>query len=85
MATTDRRLRPYFPRTASFAGPSASRTPALSLALDRRALYFDCRHPTDLEELLKTYDFEADAAPMARACPGIALLTESGISKFEDR
>lgn len=34
--------------------PSASRTPPLSLALDGRALYFDCRHPSDLEVLLKT-------------------------------
>lgn len=62
--------------------PSASRTPPLSLALDGRALYFDCRHPSDLEALLKTYDFEADAALMERARAGIALLTESGISKY---
>ncbi|RVK62336.1 capsular polysaccharide biosynthesis protein [Sinorhizobium meliloti] len=62
--------------------PSASRTPPLSLALDRRALYFDCRHPSDLEVLLKTYDFEADEALMERARAGIALLTESGISKY---
>lgn len=62
--------------------PSASRTPPLSLALDGRALYFDCRHPSDLEVLLKTYDFEADAALMERARAGIALLTESGISKY---
>ncbi|MDX0605737.1 capsular polysaccharide biosynthesis protein [Sinorhizobium medicae] len=64
------------------ARPSASRTPPLSLALDGRALYFDCRHSSDLEVLLKTYDFEADAALMERARAGIALLTESGISKY---
>ncbi|RVM30120.1 capsular polysaccharide export protein, LipB/KpsS family [Sinorhizobium meliloti] len=62
--------------------PSASRTPPLSLVLDGRALYFDCRHPSDLEMLLKTYDFDADAALMERARAGIALLTESGISKY---
>ncbi|MDX1200500.1 capsular polysaccharide biosynthesis protein [Sinorhizobium medicae] len=62
--------------------PSASRTPPLSLALDGRALYFDCRKPSDLEALLKTYDFEADAALMGRARAGIAFLTESGISKY---
>ncbi|MGH0241821.1 capsular polysaccharide biosynthesis protein [Sinorhizobium meliloti] len=62
--------------------PSASRTPPLSLALDSRALYFDCRHPSDLEVLLSTYDFEADAALLERARAGIALLTESGISKY---
>ncbi|MDW9707135.1 capsular polysaccharide biosynthesis protein [Sinorhizobium meliloti] len=64
------------------ARPSASRTPPLSLALDSRALYFDCRHPSDLEVLLKTYDFEADAVLMERARAGIALLIESGISKY---
>ncbi|MDX0524631.1 capsular polysaccharide biosynthesis protein [Sinorhizobium medicae] len=62
--------------------PSASRTPPLSLALDGRALYFDCRHPSDLEVLLNTHDFEADAALMERARAGVALLTESGISKY---
>ncbi len=62
--------------------PSASRTPPFSLALDGRALYFDCRHPSDLEVLLKTHDFEADAALMERARAGIELLVQSGISKY---
>ncbi|MDX0790938.1 capsular polysaccharide biosynthesis protein [Sinorhizobium medicae] len=64
------------------ARPSASRTPPLSLALDSKAIYFDCRHPSQLEELLGTYDFEADAELMTRARAGITLLTESGISKY---
>lgn len=67
------------------ARPSASRTPPLSLTLDGRALYFDCRHASDLEVLLKTYDFEADTALMERARAGIALLTESGISSIMAR
>ncbi|OAP36383.1 cell surface protein [Sinorhizobium glycinis] len=62
--------------------PSASRTPPLSLTLDSRTPYFDCRRPSDLEVLLSTYDFEADAALMERARAGIALLSESGISKY---
>ncbi len=62
--------------------PSASRTPPFSLALDSRALYFDCRRPSDLEVLLSTHDFEADAALLERARAGIVLLTESGISKY---
>ncbi|POH28924.1 MULTISPECIES: capsular polysaccharide biosynthesis protein [Sinorhizobium] len=62
--------------------PSASRTPPLSLALDSRAPYFDCHRPSDLEVLLSTYDFEADAALMERARAGAALLLESGISKY---
>ncbi|MDE3794695.1 capsular polysaccharide biosynthesis protein [Sinorhizobium meliloti] len=59
-----------------------SRTPPLSLPLDRRALYFDCRHSLRLEELLKTYE---GPALMARARAGIALLTESGISSIMAR
>ncbi|MET4690756.1 capsular polysaccharide export protein [Sinorhizobium fredii] len=62
--------------------PSASRTPPLSLALDSRTPYFDCSRPSDLEVLLSTYDFEADAALMARALAGIALLLKCGISKY---
>ncbi|WP_026187110.1 capsular polysaccharide biosynthesis protein [Ensifer sp. BR816] len=64
------------------ARPSASRTPPLSLALDSRTPYFDCHRPSDLEVLLSTYDFEADAALMERARAGVALLLESGISKY---
>ncbi|WFU50225.1 capsular polysaccharide biosynthesis protein [Sinorhizobium terangae] len=64
------------------ARPSASRTPPLSLALDSRTPYFDCRKASDLEELLSTYDFEADRPLMARARAGIDLLIESGISKY---
>lgn len=62
-----------------------SRTPPLSLPLDRRALYFDCRHSLRLEELLKTYDHEEGPALMARARAGVALLTESGISSIMAR
>nr|ABD15251.1 hypothetical protein rkp3_001 [Sinorhizobium fredii NGR234] len=42
------------------ARPSASHTPPLSLTLDNRTPY--CRRPSDLEVLLSTHDFEADAA-----------------------
>jgi capsule polysaccharide export protein KpsC/LpsZ len=64
------------------ARPSASRTPPLSLALDRQAPYFDCRRPSDLEVLLKTYDFDSDRGLLARARAGINLLLESGVSKY---
>ncbi|MQW87724.1 capsular polysaccharide biosynthesis protein [Sinorhizobium saheli] len=66
------------------ARPSASRTPPLSLALDRRTPYCDCRKPSDLEALLGTYDFEADRSLMERARAGIDLLLRSGISKYND-
>ncbi|AWM28091.1 capsular polysaccharide export protein [Sinorhizobium fredii] len=64
------------------ARPSASRTPPLSLALDSRTPYFDCHRPSDLEVLLSTHDFKADTALMARARASIALLLDSGISKY---
>ncbi len=66
------------------ARPSASRTPPLSLALDSRTPYFDCRKASDLETLLNTYDFEADQPLMARARAGVELLLGSGISKYND-
>jgi len=62
--------------------PSASRTPPFSLVLDRRTPYFDSRQASELEELLNTYDFEADRALRARARAGIDLLIASGISKY---
>ncbi|WOS66818.1 capsular polysaccharide biosynthesis protein (plasmid) [Sinorhizobium fredii GR64] len=65
--------------------PSASRTPPLSLVLDSRTPYFDCRRPSDLEVLLSTHDLEAEAGLMERARAGIALLLESGISKYNGR
>ncbi|WP_085035130.1 capsular polysaccharide biosynthesis protein [Ensifer aridi] len=64
------------------ARPSASRTPPLSLALDGRTAYFDCRKRSDLEVLLSTYNFEMDQPLMARARAGIELLLEGGISKY---
>ncbi|WEX91279.1 capsular polysaccharide biosynthesis protein [Sinorhizobium garamanticum] len=64
--------------------PSASRTAPFSLALDRRAPYFDCRQASDLELILKTYDFDGDASLMARAKAGIQFLLDRGISKYND-
>lgn len=64
--------------------PSASRTPPLSLVLDRRTPYFYCHEASVLEMLLKNYDFEADETLMSRAAAAIGLLLESGISKYND-
>lgn len=62
--------------------PSASRTPPLSLTIDGRAPYFDCHQETDLERLLKTYDFDADSELLERARSGINLLVQAGVSKY---
>lgn len=61
---------------------NASRTPPLSLALDRGTAYFDCRTPSDLERLLATYDFDSEPELLARAAAGIRFLLETGVSKY---
>ena len=63
-------------------GKIAKGGPPYSLLLDRRAPYYDARRPSDLEEILSNYDFEADTALMARAALLKADLLQSGLSKF---
>ncbi len=53
-----------------------------SLLLDRRAPHYDSRRPTDLEELLNGYDFDADAALMERARLLLEKFLQSGLSKY---
>ncbi|MBD9496893.1 capsular polysaccharide biosynthesis protein [Ensifer sp. ENS01] len=62
--------------------PSASRSYPLSLTIDGRAPYFDCHQETDLELLLKTYDFDADTELLERARVGIGQLLGAGVSKY---
>ncbi len=61
---------------------NASKSQPFSLTVDRRAPYFDSRHPSDLETMLSTYDFQADARLMSRARDGISTLLTSGLSKY---
>lgn len=61
---------------------NASRTPPLSLALDRGTAYFDCREASDLERLLTEYDFDRSPDLLARAAAGIDTLLKTGISKY---
>ncbi len=62
--------------------PSASRTPPLSLTLDRSCPYFDCRQASELELLLNSFDFASDSALLSRAKAGIRLLLDHGVSKY---
>ncbi|MBO3758407.1 capsular polysaccharide biosynthesis protein [Ciceribacter sp. L1K22] len=62
--------------------PNASRTPPLSLALDRQRPYFDSRGPCDLESLLETHEFTQDPNLLKRARQGIDLIVGGGISKY---
>jgi capsule polysaccharide export protein KpsC/LpsZ len=61
---------------------TASYTPPLSLALDQRTAYFDCREPSDLEQLFCTYDFDGAPELLERASAGIRFLLETGVSKY---
>jgi len=61
---------------------NASRTPPLSLALDQGTAYFDSNAPSDLENLLKTYDFRNDPTLLERARAGIGFMLERGVSKY---
>ena len=64
------------------AVPHAGRTPPLSLIVDSRTAYFDSRTPSDLEDILQHYDFDADPALMERARRGMETLLSQGISKY---
>lgn len=60
----------------------ATRTPPFSLSLDSKTPYFDASQPSDLEDLLNTYEFEADAALMERAHTLQRILVDTGLSKY---
>jgi capsule polysaccharide export protein KpsC/LpsZ len=65
--------------------PSASKTRAISLTLDSKRPYFDARGPSDLEDLISTYDFREDPTLLPRARLAIDQLIESGVSKYNDQ
>ncbi len=60
----------------------ATRTPPFSLCLDTQRPHFDARGPSDLEDLLATYDFAGDRALMERAERLMRVILETGISKY---
>lgn len=60
----------------------ATKTPPFSLTIDTQTPYFDARSPSDLEDLLNTYDFEADPELLVRAKSAMRVLLSTGISKY---
>jgi capsular polysaccharide export protein len=60
----------------------ASKAPPLSLCFDRASMYFDATAASDMEKIIQTYDFTADAALMARGAAGMARLVDSRLSKY---
>lgn len=61
-------------------GLGAEFTPAYSLVLDSRGMYFDPRQPSDLEHILQTTEF--DPALLRRARALIDTIVSRGISKY---
>ncbi|WP_234902565.1 capsular polysaccharide biosynthesis protein [Agrobacterium larrymoorei] len=54
----------------------------LSLTQDANRPYFDSRGKSDLEDLLATYDFDADEALMQRAREGMNAVLQQRLTKY---
>lgn len=63
-------------------GLGATRTQPLSLVFDRKAMHFDRSARSELDDLLETYDFDADAALMQQAGRLAEEMRASGLSKY---
>nr|WP_237416954.1 hypothetical protein [Halobacillus halophilus] len=62
----------------------ASKSKPLSICLDSQALYYDAQKPSDLEDILNTYDFQADPLLLERAKKLIQKLNDLSISKYNN-
>lgn len=60
----------------------AMRSSPISLTFDRQDMYFNAGVPTDLEDLLASYDFDKDHDLMQRSKSAIARVLNSGLSKY---
>jgi capsular polysaccharide export protein len=60
---------------------SAGKAP-LSIVVDSRAPHYDARQPSDLENLLSTYDFKANQSLMQEAKIALNLFRTHKISKY---
>lgn len=63
-------------------GLGASKTTPMSLVFDRKAMHFDRQEMSDLEGILASYDFAADAQLMCRAEKMIEDLKSKNVSKY---
>ena len=57
-------------------------SPSFSLVQDRIGIYYDSTTPSELENLLNTYDFRANPALLETAKEAINLITTHHISKY---
>lgn len=63
-------------------GLGSDHTLPYSLCIDTKGIYFNSRATSDLEELLNTYDFQADPHLIERAEKCISLLVDQEITKY---
>ncbi|WP_160836541.1 capsular polysaccharide export protein, LipB/KpsS family [Halobacillus litoralis] len=62
----------------------ASHSKPLSMCLDSQALYFDSTQRTDLEDILNSYDFDANSELLIQASESIKQLKDLQISKYNN-
>jgi len=64
------------------SGLGSQHVPSMSFCLDGKGLYFNAKQPSDLEDMLNTYDFEEDKdlLPKAKVC--LDLLLKNKITKY---
>jgi capsular polysaccharide export protein len=62
----------------------ASKSTPISLVVDSKALYYDATEPSDLEDMLNTYDFGSDKELLERALKCIEILKKQNISKYNN-
>lgn len=62
-------------------GLGANCVPPLSITVDRRGVYFDPRHPSDLEMILENGDFDEELIARARTLR--KLVVEAKLAKYE--
>jgi capsular polysaccharide export protein len=60
----------------------AKRTSPISLVMDRKEMFFNASEVTDLEEIISTYDFNANPQLLDRARNVMARLLETRLSKY---
>lgn len=60
----------------------SSHAKPLSLAFDKKGIYFNSRKPSDLEETLNNYDFENDKKLINKSKSAIKLFNAAKLSKY---
>jgi capsular polysaccharide export protein len=63
-------------------GLGSMHAPPYSICIDKKGMYFDSTQPSDLEDILNTYDFSKDPQLLKRSKECIELLKNLGISKY---